>query len=169
MRVIKAYRNASDDILLRSKAKPYDLRNKDEVNKAYHHHNQLLHHCLTFLKGKAIGLAGPQLGINRRIFAMETRKGTWKVCVNPEIDEYKGKAIRKGESCLSIPKHQYETRRAESLEVSYIKLQSWAPGSQEYITEFAYLTGQEAIIFQHEYDHLEGLLIDEQRKYNEKY
>ena len=58
MRVIKAYRNASDDILLRSKAKPYDLRNKDEVNKAYHHHNQLLHHCLTFLKGKAIGLAG---------------------------------------------------------------------------------------------------------------
>jgi peptide deformylase len=100
-------------------------------------------------KGVAWGVALNQIGIIKRGFVVYYNKKL-KYYINPEIIKYDGGTFMNEESCLSL-KGSYKVERYKSITVKDKR-----NGEQK-------LIGQEAIIFQHEYDHINGILIGENK------
>lgn len=104
------------------------------------------------VEAKGIGLAGPQAGVNLRIFvvSVDGTKENAKVYINPEIITSGGQeAIEEG--CLSLPGLFARIRRHANCTVTATDLD----GNE--FTEDG--EGLLARAFQHEYDHIEGMLI----------
>lgn len=104
------------------------------------------------IESKGVGLAGPQAGVNLRIFIVSvdgTRENT-RVYINPEIIT-SGAVEAIEEGCLSLPGMFAKIRRYAKCTVTATDLE----GNQ--FTEDG--EGLLARAFQHEYDHLEGMLI----------
>lgn len=104
---------------------------------------------------RGIGLAGPQVGLDRRIVVAnlmgDPRKaGEEQVFINPEILEKSGE-VREEEGCLSLPGMVAILLRAERVVVRYSDIDG------KTIKRAA--EGMEAKLFQHEIDHLDGILI----------
>ena len=108
-----------------------------------------------------IGLAAPQAGKNWRIFTIALPGKKPQIFINPKITyhskEKKYFQLRNNnhqepflEGCLSIPKTYGTVRRWPKIEVSW---QDQNTKKQE-----AVFTNLKAIVFQHEYDHLKGIL-----------
>lgn len=103
-----------------------------------------------------VGLAAPQIGSSLRIAVMDasrhpkvTASRGLLVLVNPQITAHAGVVVRR-EGCLSIPDFTATVQRAAS-----VRLRAWDAEGHE--VRHA-LEGFEAIIAQHEIDHLEGML-----------
>ena len=102
-----------------------------------------------------IGLAAPQLGEAIRLIVMDTdwtEDGAEKkpaVMLNPEIIEREGE-ITWSEGCLSVPDFNAEVERSARVRVRYQDLDGNT--SVEDVSELR------AVCFQHEIDHLDGLL-----------
>jgi peptide deformylase len=102
-----------------------------------------------------IGLAAPQVGHSIRLVVMDTewsdegKERKPAVIVNPEIVLREGR-ISWEEGCLSVPDYTAEVERAERVVVRYRNLDG------EEVTED--VTGLRAVCFQHEIDHLDGIL-----------
>jgi peptide deformylase len=102
-----------------------------------------------------IGLAAPQVGHAIRLVVIDTdwsdegaeRNPT--VILNPEIVEHEGKILW-DEGCLSVPDYTAEVERAERIVVRYRNL------DDQEISED--VSGLRAVCFQHEIDHLDGVL-----------
>ena len=106
----------------------------------------------TMVANDGIGIAAPQVGKNKRIAVVEVDEGDKIELINPEIIEAKGESIDV-EGCLSIP-HVYGTvKRADEVTVRYYDRE----GEEIEVTAFGYL----ARAFQHEIDHLDGVLFVE--------
>jgi peptide deformylase len=101
---------------------------------------------------KGVGLAGPQAGVGLRIFVAspDGTKENAKVYINPVITP-SGKLESVEEGCLSLPGIWGKIRR-------YTKCSVKAKGldGKEFSEE---AEGLLARIFQHEYDHLDGIII----------
>lgn len=95
--------------------------------------------------GDRLGMAAPQIGINKRIFVCQGA-----VCINPSFQWPKHRPMREwGEGCYSCPGKMYKTQRAEY---------GWATWySIDGVKREFKLKGKDALIFQHELDHLDGL------------
>lgn len=108
----------------------------------------LAHAMLKFMfENNGIGLAAPQVGTNKRIFVMGNKTQSY-VCVNPEILSTTGSG-KDIEGCLSFPGLWLHVTRPENIDVRYQDiLGRWQEKS---------LTGLQARVFLHEYDHLEGV------------
>jgi len=111
----------------------------------------------TMYAAAGVGLAGPQIGLNLRIFVVdaapmdeEKLKGFKKVFINPEKLDEDGKDWGYEEGCLSIPDIREEITRPERIRLRYLD-ENW----QEHEETFE---GMAARVIQHEYDHLEGIL-----------
>ncbi len=102
-----------------------------------------------------IGLAAPQVGETLRLIVVDTQwtqEGTERsplVLVNPEIHEPDGKIVWT-EGCLSVPEFEAEVERAERVRLSARDL-DW--NEIDIAAE-----GLQAVCFQHEIDHLDGVL-----------
>ena len=102
-----------------------------------------------------IGLAAPQVGETVRLIVVDTEwteEDTEKsplVLVNPEIVEREGK-LSWTEGCLSVPDFTADVERAEKITLRYTDLEGAA---QQLEAE-----GLRAVCFQHEIDHLDGVL-----------
>lgn len=95
-----------------------------------------------------VGLAGPQVGVNRRIFVLHDPEEDVAMCfVNPEILEMSGKAEQE-EGCLSLPGVYGPVVRAAK-----IKVHAMDERGRRFTMK---ASGFLARIIQHEYDHLEG-------------
>ncbi|MCA6742456.1 peptide deformylase [Enterococcus durans] len=106
----------------------------------------------TMVANDGIGIAAPQVGKNKRIAVVEVDEGDKFELINSEIIEAKGESIDV-EGCLSIP-HVYGTvKRADEVTVRYYDRE----GEEIEVTAFGYL----ARAFQHEIDHLDGVLFVE--------
>lgn len=106
----------------------------------------------TMVANDGIDIAAPQVGKNKRIAVVEVDEGDKFELINPEIIEAKGESIDV-EGCLSIP-HVYGTvKRADEVTVRYYDRE----GEEIEVTAFGYL----ARAFQHEIDHLDGVLFVE--------
>ena len=106
----------------------------------------------TMVANDGIGIAAPQVGKNKRIAVVEVDEGDKFELINTEIIEAKGESIDV-EGCLSIP-HVYGTvKRADEVTVRYYDRE----GEEIEVTAFGYL----ARAFQHEIDHLDGVLFVE--------
>jgi peptide deformylase len=106
-----------------------------------------------------IGLALPQLGISLCGFQLTASlfsPAQHKFCFNPAILNSSFPEIESIEGCLSLPGEQYIVPRSNTIEVVYTNKYG------KTITEK--LTGLPAIAFQHEFDHLNGILISKGRK-----
>ncbi len=98
---------------------------------------------------KGIGLAAPQVGINRQLFVVDIGDGPF-VFINPEIIQSSGCAEME-EGCLSIPNVNIIVERSEKITVRYID-----ENNQSYEDQFE---GLLARVIQHETDHLHGKMI----------
>lgn len=112
---------------------------------------------LTLKKAGGIGLAGPQVGFLKSIFIIDTSPlkddGTEvleKVYINPEILDIDNKFVDFNEACLSIPGIHEDVSRPERIMVRYM--------DENLNIHEETIDGLTARIYQHEYDHLNGIL-----------
>ncbi len=113
----------------------------------------------TLKKAGGIGLAGPQVGMLKDIFIIDTTPlinvnneiaPIEKGYINPEIVSIEENFSWYSEGCLSIPGIFEEVKRPEKVDVRYLDF--------NFILHEETLNGIEARIFQHEFDHLLGVL-----------
>ena len=104
----------------------------------------------TMYDAPGVGLAAPQVGILKRAIVIDIGEGLIEM-VNPEIVEKSGEQIIQSEGCLSIPDLLSDVRRAEKVKV---KGQDRHGNPIEMEAE-----GYLARAFQHEIDHLNGVLM----------
>jgi len=111
----------------------------------------------TMYNADGIGLAANQVGLNYSIFTMDAgskeddkTKYTPLVLINPKIVSFSTEKSLYQEGCLSIPKVYEDVERPISIEVIYFDL-----NMKEIKIEFNELSAR---IFQHELDHLNGIL-----------
>ncbi len=102
-------------------------------------------------KYDGIGLAAPQVGVNKRIIVVDVGKGLLKL-INPVILEVGGKEEEMEEGCLSLPGVYVPVRR----KVGYIKFKALDVSGKEKVWQGE---GLLARVIQHEIDHLDGKLI----------
>lgn len=103
-----------------------------------------------------IGLAAPQIGINKRLIVYNKSGDSTKwfqevVMVNPTIVEFSETKNVENESCLSFPNMSGDIERPKSITVEALNVK----GKK---LRKAFFTGWESRILQHEYDHLNGVL-----------
>jgi peptide deformylase len=104
----------------------------------------------TMREHEGVGLAANQVGRLRRILVAATEDEEY-VIVNPQIEEAAQDTEKAVEGCLSIPDIQVEVERPTAITLSGQD----ATGSSLRIE----VSGLLARIFQHELDHLNGVLI----------
>lgn len=97
-------------------------------------------------------LSAPALGYNRRIFCLDYSDLEIKTYVNPIIAQAKGLELSI-EKCSSIPGKRFIRPRNNDIMVVY-----QTPTGK---IEQRQLIGLAAIVFQHELDHLDGLLLND--------
>ena len=104
-------------------------------------------------KSKGVGLAAPQVGLRQRILVLNAtgKEEDDRVLVNPTIVARAGDRTVFDEGCLSFPGIYAEISRPDRCTVRFVDL-SGASEEREY-------SGFESRIIQHEYDHLEGVLL----------
>jgi peptide deformylase len=96
-----------------------------------------------------VGLAAPQIGINKNIFVFDAGNGA-QVAVNPKKIEVEGSSIFL-EGCLSLPGYYWEIERPEFAKIFCQNLKG-----EDITYEGDELTGR---VLQHEFDHLKGKLL----------
>ena len=104
---------------------------------------------VTMYHADGVGLAAPQVGILKQVVVIDDREHDYIELVNPIITERKG-SIESTEFCLSVPNRGGRVKRAKHIKVT---AQDRHGGTFNYT-----VSGQLAIIFQHEIDHLHGVL-----------
>jgi peptide deformylase len=104
-------------------------------------------------KSKGVGLAAPQVGLRQRILVLNAtgKEEDDVVLVNPTIVARAGDRAVFDEGCLSFPGIYAEISRPDRCTVRFVDL-TGAAVEREY-------SGFESRIIQHEYDHLEGVLL----------
>ena len=133
------------DELLRKKARPVG-EVTDRIKLLLQYMEETMH---------TVGIAAPQVGILKRMFIMEPVQGSPEYVIDPEIIKASGEQECE-EGCLSVPGVVGTVIRTEKIEVKYMGLDGKM--RRRLLTEF------EAIVFSHEFDHLEGVLfIDKAR------
>ncbi len=115
----------------------------DKIRKIFNEMRLLL------IEAKGVGLAANQVGLDLSLALIEIEDKIFKL-VNPCITKREGK-VKFLEGCLSFPELEVEVERAKKVWVSYLN-EHGEPIDLE-------LDGILSIIFQHEIDHLNGILI----------
>ncbi len=120
----------------------------------------------TMKNAQGVGLAAPQIGRDIRLFLIDASpfaeneeldeeeraflKDFKRTFINARIVEEDGDEWAFNEGCLSIPNINEDVYRPETIHVEYL--------DEDFNKKQESLTGLAARIFQHEYDHIEGVL-----------
>ena len=101
-----------------------------------------------------VGIAAPQVGVNRRIVLvqrLDKADEPFEAYVNVRLDSLYGAPVSGREGCLSVPGYWGTVTRSTGVVVSYVDLATGKRRSEQ-------VEGYTARIFQHECDHLDGIL-----------
>lgn len=101
-----------------------------------------------------VGIAGPQVGISRRVVAVmryDKDDKPFEVFPNIRITTFYGEKIPGPEGCLSVPGRRGDVLRYQDIVISYTDPVSLRDTSER-------VQGYTAVIFQHECDHLDGIV-----------
>ena len=133
----------SDDSILHRRIKPCG------VNCDRHFISKTLIENMLHYEG--VGLSANQIGMDTRAFAMirDIEYNDVIVCFNPVILKTYGELISCEEGCLSFPDKFINVNRQDKIDVMYEDEE----GREHKIK----LEGFASRVFQHEYDHLEGI------------
>jgi peptide deformylase len=96
-----------------------------------------------------VGIASPQVGRNERIFIVNEKSGP-KAYINPEVTLLTDTTVESEEGCLSVPGVWGLVPRAKKVHVKALDRHARR-------VEFD-VKGFMAIVFQHEFDHVNGIL-----------
>lgn len=133
--------------ILREVCKPAE--NNDETRKII----QDLKDTLKTVPNGA-GLAAPQIGENLRIFSTKNYRDDKTdeilIFINPEIIKSSEEKVEIPDGCLSIPMVSSITSRNSFINVKYFD-ENFEEKEEE-------LEGFQSVVFQHENDHLDGVL-----------
>jgi peptide deformylase len=121
---------------------------------------------LIMYAAQGVGLAAPQVGINKRLMVYNESgdRSKWLnevILINPVITEFSDTTDIEIEGCLSFPQMNGSVERSKWIKVEAMNLKGKTIKKK--------YKGWEARIFQHEYDHLDGIvyidrLIDDDNK-----
>lgn len=104
-----------------------------------------------------VGIAAPQVGINRNLIwvqRFDKADKPFEFYINPKI-VWQSELMRLGpEGCLSIPQDRSDVYRHYTIKISYVK---------DGKTREEMVEGFSAVIFQHETDHLNGILFTDRK------
>ena len=120
----------------------------------------------TMYNASGVGLAAPQIGKAIRLFLIDASpfsedddlseeertllKSFNRVFINPKILEEEGEEWIFNEGCLSIPDVREDVSRQPKITIEY--------QDENFMIHTETLEGLAARVFQHEYDHIEGIL-----------
>lgn len=138
------------------------LRKPSEpIEKDFEGLNELIDNMFeTMYHSDGVGLAAPQIGKSLRIFVVDASanadeepelKDFKKAFINPEILERFGNSCIINEGCLSLPDIHEDIARP-----SFVRIKYQDENLEEHIDEYK---GFAARVIQHEYDHLDGILL----------
>jgi peptide deformylase len=102
----------------------------------------------TMLSCNGIGLAANQVGLRHRVFVIKSAPVL--ACFNPVVVDHGEDFVTREEGCLSFPGLFVKIRRPQVIRVRYTQ-----PNGETITRVFQDLTAQ---IFQHELDHLDGIV-----------
>lgn len=108
-----------------------------------------------------VGIAGPQVGLNRRIVAVQRfdKEGEpFEVYANVRIVWMSDSLACGPEGCLSVPDRRGNVLRSQQIVIEYADLASLSHSCDDIPMARDTVSGFTAVIFQHEIDHLEGVL-----------
>jgi peptide deformylase len=131
------------DELLRQKAEPVKPIDKEIAEIAA----QMIE---TMHQSKGVGLAGPQVGLMKRIFVVHVEGDAPRVFINPSIIGTSQETVKLEEGCLSVPGIWADVVRPAA-----VRVQAWNEKGRPFTIE---TEGVLARVILHEYDHLEGTL-----------
>ncbi|HMK11473.1 MAG TPA: peptide deformylase [Acidimicrobiales bacterium] len=103
----------------------------------------------TMYDAPGLGLAAPQVGVQKRLFVYDIGDGP-RTLINPVISESSGEWAY-DEGCLSVPGLSFEIIRPKEIHLSGVDLDG-----KEVSFEADELVAR---LFQHELDHLDGILL----------
>jgi len=150
MRVFKIT-NYTDSILLRTPSTKVDVNPDDEILTRF---IDRLYATVRDSMSLGVGIAAPQVGVLKDIIwvqRFDKENFPFEVYLNPEIISYSSDKQPCLEGCLSIPERQDTTyTRAESITIRYNQFNKI--NIQDTVSGFT------SVIFQHEIDHLNGIL-----------
>ena len=100
---------------------------------------------------QGIGLSANQIGIMERVFVMYSNVKEREIiaCFNPKIITVSDKKVLMDEGCLSYPGLWLKVSRPDGVEVTY--------EDENGESHEKAMFGLECRVFQHEYDHMEGI------------
>ena len=121
-----------------------------EITEVNDHIRMTMEDMLETMRAEmGVGIAGPQVGVMRRMFVAEPEPDRVYFMINPEITEREGTQTGE-EACLSVPGLCGTVERPEKIKITALDLDG---NRQEYEFE-----GFDAVVMCHEYDHLDGVL-----------
>lgn len=143
--------NEQDSLLLRTPSKP--------LNKKLLQQDEFQTLCFRMLatvqnpENEGVGIAAPQVGILRRLVAVQRfdKEGKpFEFFINPEIVDKDSTLVAGGEGCLSVPEIYEDVERSQRITLRYY--------DADFVQHEEVIEGFTAVIFQHEIDHLDGKL-----------
>lgn len=146
-----------DCLILRSVSRdlPVEALASDEFAKL----SRLMVATVTHHSQDGVGIAGPQVGLNRRIVAVQRfdKEGEpFEVYANIRIVWMSDSLAYGPEGCLSVPERRDEVLRSQKIVIEYADRCKAHPNYISTVRDT--VEGFTAVIFQHEIDHLEGVL-----------
>ena len=130
------------------------VKSEDVVFEKNEIHKLFTDMCDAMYEEDGIGLAAPQIGINKRVIIVDEtteEHGRYThLMVNPKITWKSKEEVVIDEGCLSVPDQNGEVSRPKEIKVTFQnkdgKYKKWK------------LDGLAARVVQHEVDHLDGIL-----------
>ncbi|MBC7523004.1 MAG: peptide deformylase [Flavobacterium sp.] len=138
-----------------------------EIDLDYPNLNELITNMYdTMYNAFGVGLAAPQIGLDIRLFVIDTEpfsdsenltkeeqeqlKGYKQTFINAKILVEDGDEWTFNEGCLSIPDVREDVTRKERIKIEYF--------DEKFIKKTEIHDGLIARVIQHEYDHIQGIL-----------
>jgi peptide deformylase len=156
MRVLSIF-NKKDSVVLRTKCEDIVANQQDIVLNSL---IKRMYATVNDTLNPGVGIAAPQVGILKNIIWVQRydKPGEpFEVYLNPRIIQYTKQKLRWVEGCLSVPgMKDTTTTRSYAILLEYLR-----PDNSHKVEM---VEGFTAIIFQHEIDHLNGVIYLDRRK-----
>ena len=140
------------------RAKSIDIPVEDLRSEAYKTLTDLMLATVTHPSQDGVGIAAPQVGLNRRVVAVQRfdkENEPFEIYPNIRIVWASDSLSSGPEGCLSVPNRRGEVMRSQEIIIEYADISRLEEKDfmvRDTVKDFT------AVIFQHEIDHLEGIL-----------
>lgn len=125
---------------------------QEEIEQIVELGKKMINYCFNV---GAVGLAAPQIGIYKKMFVYRKTEDSFQIIINPSYIKVSKKPIKVLESCLTYKEKSYLVERYKEIQAVYYTLDK----NNKLVKKGDALTGEKAIYFSHECDHINGKTI----------